>query len=220
MRAPLHEDDLAKPYPICQILYDNHSKIRYVSVDASLPGGVFMRPYSKWLWPFHLAVKLMNVLGTLGIFAIMVLIVVDVSLRSIFSQPLIGVPEIVRTGIVSIVFLQAAHTLAVGRFTSSDMFLLAIERRSLFAANILRSVYMLTGAGLFAFVAIGALDQVNYAYEGEDFIGSQGLFTIPTWPMHAVILIGSLMLALQFCVSAMSVWGRVDEMHSLEEEIV
>ena len=78
-----------------------------------------MRPYSNWLWPFHLAVKSMNVLGTLGIFAIMVLIVVDVSMRSIFSQPLIGIPEIVRTGIVSIVFLQAAHTLAVGRFTVS-----------------------------------------------------------------------------------------------------
>jgi len=179
-----------------------------------------MRQYSKWLWPFHLAVKLMNVLGTLGIFAIMILIVVDVSLRSIFSQPLIGVPEIVRTGIVSIVFLQAAHTLAVGRFTSSDMLLLAIERRSLFAANILRSTYMLIGAALFSFVAIGAFDQVNYAYEGEDFIGSQGIFTIPTWPMHAVILVGSSMLALQFCVNAMSLWERSDEIHLLEEENV
>lgn len=170
----------------------------------------------------NLLTKTMNAFGTIGIFFIMMLIVSDVFLRAVFSHPIIGVPEIIKLSIVTIVFLQAAHTLSVGRFTSSDIFLLRIEKASPIFANILRTFFNLCGAFLFGFVAIGALDQMNYAYEGQDFVGSQGIFTIPTWPVHAAILFGSTILAIQFCANAAIVWEtnlqNMSEDIKLEEE--
>ena len=86
-----------------------------------------------------------------------------------------------------------------------------------------RSVFMLAGAALFYFVARGALDQVRYSYVGQDFVGSQGIFTIPIWPVHATILFGSAMLAIQFCISAVTLWvdpSELEEHHSHGEEIV
>lgn len=161
----------------------------------------------RWLRPFHILINVTNAIGTLGIFAIMLLIVTDVTMRSLIGRPLVGVPEIVKLGIVSIVFLQAAHTLAVGRFTSSEAVLKLIHRRSPRTARAFRSVYMLAGAALFYFVARGAFKQVGYAYEGQDFVGSQGLFTIPIWPVHATILFGSTLLSIQFCISAVTLWA-------------
>jgi len=185
-----------------------------------------MRGLSTWGKPFNLLINMMNAIGTLGIFVLMILICVDVSMRAIFSSPLVGIPEIVKLGIVSIVFLQAAHTLAVGRFTSSDMFINWLEKQSRFAAKCLRSFFMLCGALLFSFVALGALDQFSYAYETLDFIGSQGIFTIPVWPMHAVILFGTIALSIQFCISAAAAWfpsvgtEQVSKLEIIEEEVV
>ena len=163
-----------------------------------------MRAISAILRPFHLLTNTMNAIGTIGIFVLMILIVTDVTMRSLFNQPLVGVPEMVKIGIVSIVFLQAAHTLAAGRFTSSTMFLGVVDRRLPWLGRVLRAVFYCAGGVLFYFVARGALDQTIYNYETQEFIGSQGIFTVPVWPMHAVILFGSAVLAIQFCITGLS----------------
>ena len=136
----------------------------------------------------------------------MALIVLDVTMRSLIGQPLVGIPEMVRLGIVAIVFLQGAHTLAVGRFTSTTAFLDWVGRRSRAARNALRSAFSLIGAILFGFVAAGAWNQIGFAWRNGEFIGSLGIFTLPTWPMHAVILLGSVALAIQFAILALLAW--------------
>ena len=158
------------------------------------------------LRPWMAFIAGMNALGTAGIFVLMALIVVDVTMRSIIGRPLVGIPEMVRLGIVSIVFLQGAHTLAEGRFTSTTVFLDALARRSPTASKALKSLFALVGTALFAFVAIGASDQIGYAWRSGEFIGSLGIFTLPTWPMHAVVFVGSVALAVQFAISALLVW--------------
>ena len=50
----------------------------------------------------------LNVIGTAGIFLLMLLINADVLGRSLFDRPISGVPEIVSLSIVAIVFLQIA----------------------------------------------------------------------------------------------------------------
>ncbi len=170
-----------------------------------------MRAISAILRPFHLLTNTMNAIGTIGIFVLMILIVTDVTMRSLFNQPLVGVPEMVKIGIVSIVFLQAAHTLAAGRFTSSTMFLGVVDRRLPWLGKVLRAVFYCAGGVLFYFVARGALDQTIYNYETQEFIGSQGIFTVPVWPMHAVILFGSAVLAIQFCVTGMSFFAPAED---------
>ncbi|MFY0681444.1 MAG: TRAP transporter small permease subunit [Thalassovita sp.] len=162
-----------------------------------------MRVFKRVLALFHALTNAMNAVGTIGIFALMVLIVTDVTMRSLVNQPLVGVPELVKVGIVSIVFLQAAHTLAAGRFTSSTMFLAVLDRRVPVLGAALRAVFYGAGGVLFYFVARGAFNQVIYNYETQEFIGSQGIFTVPVWPMHAVIVFGSAVLALQFCLTGL-----------------
>jgi C4-dicarboxylate transporter, DctM subunit len=161
-----------------------------------------MATFKKWLAPFHLLTNVMNAVGTIGIFAVMLLIVSDVSMRTLFNKPLVGVPELVKIGIVTIVFMQAAHTLAVGRFTATGVFLGFVAGISPRAARTLEALFHLAGAALFYFVARGAYDQLLHNYATKEFIGSQGIFTIPVWPQHAAILFGAIVLALQFVICA------------------
>ena len=158
------------------------------------------------LRPWTAFIAGMNALGTAGIFVLMALIVIDVTMRSIVGRPLVGIPEMVRLGIVSIVFLQGAHTLAEGRFTSTTVFLETLARLSPTASKVLRSAFALVGTALFALIAIGASDQIGYAWRSGEFIGSLGIFTLPTWPMHTVVFVGSIALAVQFAISALLVW--------------
>ena len=60
-------------------------------------------------WGMHYLIKAMNALGTLWIFALVVLLNTDVLGRNFFGKPLLGVPEILSISIVGIVFLQLAQ---------------------------------------------------------------------------------------------------------------
>ena len=71
-----------------------------------------------------------NVCGSLLIFALMVLIVVDVLGRNLAGAPLPGVPEMVALSIVAIVFLQSPQTLRAGRMPRSEALLSVLERRA------------------------------------------------------------------------------------------
>ena len=63
------------------------------------------------------------------IFVLMLLITLDIVLRFAFNAPLSGTTEIVEISIVTILYLQLAHTLKVGRVTRSDALFGAILRK-------------------------------------------------------------------------------------------
>lgn len=151
---------------------------------------------------FRSLIGLANGAGTLGIIMLMVFICGDVLMRAAFSQPIAGIPELVRVSIVGIVFLQAAHTLAVGRFTSSEILLEAVARRSPKAARALKCFYSLLGTGFFAVLAFGTFEQFRRALRTGDYLGVEGIFTIPTWPVRAVVVLGCVLLAIQFLINA------------------
>ncbi len=62
----------------------------------------------------------LNSVGTVWIFALMVIINVDVLSRFLFNAPIQGVTEIVELSIVGIVFLQISDAVRAGRLTRSD----------------------------------------------------------------------------------------------------
>lgn len=147
---------------------------------------------------FDRLVAALNGLGTVGIVGLMVVINADVLCRWLLGAPVAGVPELVKLTIVAVVFLQAPHTLAAGRMTSSEIFLGALRRRSRAAAAWLQAVYALCGAALFAAVVAGAWPQLVRAWERAEYAGAQGVFTVPTWPVKAVVVLGSAVMVLQF----------------------
>jgi TRAP-type mannitol/chloroaromatic compound transport system permease small subunit len=152
--------------------------------------------------PFARLLGAMNAIGTLWIIALMVLINADILGRSLLSKPIAGVPELVAFSIVGIVFLQLAHTLRSGAMTRSDVLLSVLERRAPAARLVLLGLFHLVGAVLLAIIAWKFWPSVAQAWQSPQrhFMGNPGFFTIPQWPLFALIFIGIVATSVQFMV--------------------
>lgn len=139
-----------------------------------------------------------NHFGTLLIVAAMLLVSADVLSRDLFNQPVRGVPEMVGASIVAIVFLQISHALRSGRMIRSDSLLGVLARRNPGMAHGFEAVFALLGAVLFATIVYSAVPLVHEAIKAGTFIGASGFFTMPIWPVKAVVVIGCVLMTLQY----------------------
>lgn len=139
-----------------------------------------------------------NVLGTLLIAGLVVLICVDVVGREAFGAPLKGVPEMVSLSIVAIVFLQVPQALRAGRLTRSDGVIRVLHRTRPRLAAVLETLFEFLGFAVVSTILYAHWPMLVKAYTRGDFVGSTGNLTIPTWPVKAMILVGCVLLALQF----------------------
>jgi len=142
--------------------------------------------------------RISNVCGTVLILALMVLIGADVLGRNLFGAPISGVPELVSLSIVVIVFLQAPFALKAEKLTRSDALAGILNRRRPGVARALDTLFDLIGIGVMGAILYATWPLFTRALERGDFVGAIGDFTAPTWPVKAVILLGSAILILQF----------------------
>ena len=158
------------------------------------------------LGPFDKLVGLMNALGTIWIMALMLLINADIIGRAAFNRPLTGVAEIIAMSIVGIVFLQLSHTLRSGALTRSDILLGLLARHAPRLRLVLLALFHLTGAGLLALVAWKLWPALVTAFENpaRHFIGNPGHFTLPRWPLLALMTLGIAATALQFAAQSLA----------------
>jgi len=138
------------------------------------------------------------------IMAMMVLICADVVGRNLFAKSLPGVIELVELGIVSIVFLQIADTLKTGKLMRSDALIKTVVRRFPRFGAIMNALFDITGAVLFFFMTKGAYGRFVEAWNGGFYLGNQGSFTAPTWPMELCVTLGSALMCLLFITHAAS----------------
>jgi len=136
----------------------------------------------------------------------MLLIVSDIALRNLANAPIAGVPEMVSFSIVGIVFLQLAHALRSGALTRSDLLLDALAPRRPGARRALLALFHLTGTLILAIALwkfwpslVGAWTQPQ-----RNFMGSPGVFTLPRWPLFALMAVGMTATILQFLALAVS----------------
>jgi len=115
----------------------------------------------------------------------------DVVGRSFFSLPITGVAEIAAHSIVAIVFLQLGAAVYGRRMTRADFLLDIIQNRSWRFARVIEVVFALVGAVTLAFIAKASWPPLVGAHSGAEFFGVPGLFTIPTWPLRAIVFGGS-----------------------------
>lgn len=150
--------------------------------------------------------SLLSALGTLWILGLMILVNTDIFGRAIFSAPIAGVPELVAFSIVGIVFLQLANTLRTGAMTRSDILLTSLEHRFPRVRRFLLFLFHLTGGLLLAMVAWKLWPSVaqSWLFPARHFMGNPGFFTIPQWPLFAIMLVGIVCTALQFLIMAFS----------------
>lgn len=153
--------------------------------------------------PLHARmIALLSAIGTLWIFFLMVLILIDVVGRGAFNAPLLGVPEMVRFSIVGIVFLQLPQTLRTGGLTRSDVLLARLLDKRPTVGYLLQGLFHLTGMALFLILFSALWPTMIEAFKAGDFYGSAGLIQIPTGPLYVIVLIGSGAMALQFLLLA------------------
>ena len=135
-------------------------------------------------WVFSL-----NGIGTFWIFLIMLLINADVLLRFLFNTPIDGVTEIVEVSIAGIVFLQLADAIRAGRLTRSDGLFNKIRASKPVLGQRMSIFFDVCGALFFIAILFRAIPTFIEAYERNFFAGSEGVFTVPIWPIRLILCI-------------------------------
>lgn len=144
--------------------------------------------------------EISNSLGTVWILALMVLVCADILGRFVFNSPIRGVAEIVAFSIVAIVFLQLPNTLSVGRITRAEVIIDALHLRHKQAAHVYEIVFLTLGAIIFVLITWGSLPIAIDAWVENDYYGVHGNFTVPSWPIKWIVVVGAAVTAMQYFV--------------------
>ena len=147
---------------------------------------------------FSTVVAGLNSVGTALIFALMVMINVDVFSRYLFNAPIDGVTELVELSIVAIVFLQLGDAVRAGRLTRSDGLYSRILERYPVVGLWMGILFDLAGVLFFVAILYGAVPRMIEAYEHGYYAGNKGIFTVPVWPIRMILVIGCITVVLVF----------------------
>jgi TRAP-type C4-dicarboxylate transport system permease small subunit len=137
----------------------------------------------------------MNAAGSIWILLLILLVAADALGRSFFLHPIVGTTELVTLSIVGIVFLQLADTVRGRRLTRSDSLLAIVSPR---ARAALEAAFCLLGAAFMALGLWGSVPLLHEAVERNHWIGNEGVFTAPVWPVKTIIVIGLAACLIQF----------------------
>ena len=140
----------------------------------------------------------LNAAGSVLIGAIMLLMCADVLLRDVVNRPIDGVAELVAASIIVIVFLQLPATLRHGRMSRADLFIDPFIARRPRAGKRLRALFSLAGVFACGVIAYATWPVLTRAWTDSEFFGVEGVFTFPTWPMRAVVVLGATLAAIQY----------------------
>jgi TRAP-type mannitol/chloroaromatic compound transport system permease small subunit len=148
----------------------------------------------------------LNAIGSLVIAAVMLLMCADVALRNLANRPIDGVAELVATSVIVIVFLQLPATLRHGRMSRADLFIDPFVARHPRAGRWLRALFSLAGGFACAVIAYASWPLLAKAWRDSEFLGVESVFTFPTWPMRAVVVLGAALAMAQYALLALQDW--------------
>lgn len=151
---------------------------------------------------FETVVVGLNGIGTVWIFVLMLIVNTDVVSRFVFNAPIQGVTEIVRLSIVGIVFLQIGDCVRRGRLTRSDGLYQRFCARHPTAGHAAGLVFDLFGAVFFFILLLGSFPRLIEAWQRDYFLGNEGLFTVPVWPIRLILVVGCAVVGIQFLILA------------------
>jgi TRAP-type C4-dicarboxylate transport system permease small subunit len=151
--------------------------------------------------PLQAPANVVAAVGTLWIFALMMLVVADVVGRNFLDKPITGVAEFAARSVASIVFLQLAACICGGRMTRSDFLLNIIGKRSPGAVRALEVANVVVGSLLFLALAAISWPELAQSFQDAEYIGVQGVFTVIAWPFRALIVGGSVFAAVAYAAA-------------------
>jgi TRAP-type mannitol/chloroaromatic compound transport system permease small subunit len=154
----------------------------------------------------HVSVVVLNAIGSLWVLLLVVLICADSLGRSFFNRPIDGVTELVAVTMAVIVFCQLADTVRLGKLTRSDAFLSKLEASNTMTARLTVIGFDVLGIVVMVCIIVGTTPLLIESIERGYYIGEQGVFTLPDWPIKAIVVVGSVACALCFAVRAAHHW--------------
>lgn len=146
--------------------------------------------------------NVLSAIGAMWIAALMFLIVADVLGRSFLNSPITGVAEIAARSVVAIVFLQIAAAILAGRMTRADFFVRFLRAKAPPLLTVLETLFAVTGACVFALILYASWPETIDAWRTSEYFGVRGVFTIPTLPFRAIIVLGSALAMLAYLLLA------------------
>ncbi len=128
-----------------------------------------------------------------------VLITLDVLSRSVLGAPFSGTAEIVANSVVAMVFLQLPSAVRSGGMLRAEILDTFASRRVLRWIEIFASVL---GAVLFVAVAVSAWRPMVESWSIREFAGNESTIEIPLYPIRTLLVVTSLLAALNFLLMA------------------
>ena len=140
----------------------------------------------------------LNAIGSAWIFALMLLMCVDIASRFLFNAPIHGVAEIAGFSVVIITFLQLPRAVRNRRLARADMIIDRLHLATPRLAAGMESVFALLGAVVFGAILWAAAMGLAHAWQTGDRFGAQQVFTFPKWPIWLIVLTGSACVLIVF----------------------
>ena len=158
------------------------------------------RPQSAPLRLFGSLISGMNAAGSCWIMVLMLLINAEAISRSAFNQPIIGVIEMIEISVIGIVFLQLADSLRRGVFIRSDGLYNQVMNRKPRAAHVMAMLTYSLGAIFMGLILWGSVPYFLSAWTNDWYVGVDGMFTAPKWPVVLVVVLAVLATMIQFLI--------------------
>lgn len=144
----------------------------------------------------------LNAIGTAWIFALMLLMCVDIASRFLFNTPIHGVAEIAGFSVVTITFLQLPSAVRDRRLARADMLIDRLHQATPRLAAGMEAVFALLGAVVFGAILWASATGLAHTWETGDRFGAQQVFTFPKWPIWLILLTGSSCVVIAFLQQA------------------
>ncbi|MCH2668807.1 MAG: TRAP transporter small permease, partial [Gammaproteobacteria bacterium] len=146
----------------------------------------------------HYLIQWMNGIGVVWVFALMFLICADIIGRTLFDSPLQAVPEIVAFSLIACVFLQLAFATKMNRLTRVEFLVEKLKKNDSEIALSLERAFSMLGVGIMLAITIGAWPDFIRAMQTSEYVGVEGIYTLPITPIKLIVVIGSFVTALAF----------------------
>lgn len=139
-----------------------------------------------------------NAVGVALIWGIVGLMCADILSRNLLNKPLPGISDLVASAMVIIVFLQLAAAVRNDRLIRTEFAIALLQRHFPRAVRAVHVLFNLIGFAICAGIAYWTLPRFTNAWVNAEFVGNIGIMTFPSWPMPAVVILGSVLAAIQF----------------------
>lgn len=169
-----------------------------MATPSLVHGAGNLHPFRRRL---QAVLDVMAAVGTLWIFALMLMIMTDVMGRNLLQMPVTGVAEIASRSVVAIVFLMLPAAALRGNMIRADFLVTRLVR---FFPGFIRTLdwlFCLVGAAIFVLVALSAWPDTADAWHSREFFGVQGVWTLPTFPFRLIIVVSGFATALALLVA-------------------